>query len=55
MNAFKNINLSEYFQRYGIHYGIRRILFTANPLHVVTDYQNKNYFIIVKLVRSCKS
>lgn len=49
MNAFKNINLSEYFQRYGIHYGIRRILFTANPLHVVTDYQNK------KLLYYCKT
>lgn len=41
MTGFKNINLSEYFKRYGIKNGVSRLMFIANPIHIVRDFENR--------------
>lgn len=41
MGAFQNIGFSDYLKRYGLRYGIKRVIFTAFPFHIVNDYENK--------------
>lgn len=41
MSAFKNIGLRGYFKRYGIKNALKRGIFTASPVHILSDYENK--------------
>lgn len=41
MSAFKNIGLRQYFERYGIKNALKRGIFTASPIHLLSDYENK--------------
>lgn len=54
MGAFQNIGIKDYFKRYGVLNSIKRGLFTVNPLHIVTDYENKKYYIIEKYADGLK-
>lgn len=51
MAGFKNIGKTEYLQRYGYNYGIKRALFLMNPFHIVTDYENKKILYYKKVDR----
>lgn len=37
MSSFQNVNLKQYFKRYGIKYGINRLFFISRRLHFVHD------------------
>lgn len=54
MAGFKNIGIKEYLSRYGYIYGIKRALFLLNPLHIVTDYENKKILYYKKVNRYLK-
>lgn len=51
MGAFQNIGIKDYFKRYGVLNSIKRGLFTVNPLHIVTDYENKKILYYRKVRR----
>lgn len=51
MEAFQNIGLKDYFKRYGFKYGMQRGLFTACPIHIVKDYENKKILYYQKIRR----
>lgn len=54
MSGFKNIGVSEFFKRYGYRYGIKRALFSANPIHIVKDYENKKILYYKKVEKTIK-
>ena len=54
MDAFQNIGFKDYFRRYGYKYGIQRGIFTAFPLHVVKDYENKKILYYRKIEKTLK-
>ena len=54
MGAFQNIGISDYLKRYGWKYGIKRAIFTAFPLHVVNDYENKKILYYRKVENKLK-
>lgn len=54
MGAFQNIGVSDYLKRYGWKYGIQRGAFTAFPLHVVNDYENKKILYYSKVEKKLK-
>lgn len=41
MDRFQNINLAEYFKRYGFINSVRRGIFMANKIHFVNDYEER--------------
>lgn len=47
--SYKNIGLKDYFKRYGIKYGLKRLSFTALPVHIVKDYENKKLLYYRKI------
>lgn len=49
MDSFQNIGINGYVKRYGIKYGILRGLFLANPLHIISDYENKKILYYKKV------
>lgn len=54
MGAFQNIGFKDYFKRYGYKYGIQRGIFTAFPLHIVKDYENKKILYYWKVKKTLK-
>lgn len=55
MGGFQNIGMPDYFKRYGIKYGALRGIFTAFPLHLVSDYENKKILYYKKVAKKLKS
>lgn len=53
-NGFKNIGLNEYFKRYGVKFAIKRGVFLANPLHFISDYDNKKMLYYIKIKKYLK-
>lgn len=51
MGTFKNIGLKDYLKRYGIKNAFSRGLFTANPIHIVKDYENKKILYYKKIYK----
>jgi len=54
MSAFKNIGINDYFARYGLKYGFTRAIFTANPFHIVNDYEQKKILYYKKAEKKIK-
>lgn len=54
MDAFQNIGIKDFFKRYGYKYGIQRGIFTAFPLHIVRDYENKKILYYRKIEKTLK-
>lgn len=52
MSGFKNIGLKDYFKRYGIKNAIKRGVFTACPIHIVNDYENRKILYYKKVRRT---
>lgn len=54
MGVFKNISYSGYIKRYGIVNGIKRGIFTAMPIHYISDYENKKILYYKKVKKWIK-
>lgn len=54
MGGFQNIGMPDYFKRYGIKYGVLRGLFTAFPVHFVSDYENKKILYYKKIAKKLR-
>ncbi len=51
MSVFKNININEYFCRYGIKNGLKRASYISFPFHIVKDYQIKKVLYYRKIYK----